>query len=168
MARELIPFDKLFSKERRDNYHARIEAMRAPLPTDHGSSVPVSGSAATPASGPVSPDVIKQRAAPDDPMDSREAVRKMVSIRADIKESAGGKFQVWVVDLSNTGFRIKLLTTLEQNKAQFLMLPGFQPLAAHIAWREGDEYGMRFDKPLHISVFEHIARSFPGISGGAH
>ena len=60
------------------------------------------------------------------------------------------------------------LRALEQNKAQFLMLPGFQPLAAHIAWREGDEYGMRFDKPLHISVFEHIARSFPGISGGAH
>ena len=157
MARELIPFDKLFSKERRDNYHARIEALQAALPSDRvGSPMPAV------------PENIQPRANTQDPMESREARRAMVSIRADVKESAGGKFGVWVVDLSKTGFRIKLLTSLERNKTQFLMLPGFQPLAAHIAWREGDEYGMRFDKPLHIAVFDHIARSFPGITGGAH
>lgn len=157
MARELIPFDKLFSKERRANYHARIDALQDGKRSGHmdGSVQPAT-------------DGVKKLSFADDPLENRVAERKMVSIRADIKESAGGKFGVWVIDLSKTGFRIKLLTSLERNKTQFLLLPGFQPLASHIAWRENDEYGMRFDKPLHISVFEHIARSFPGIAGAAH
>lgn len=157
MGREFIPFDKLFASNRKDSFRARIEARADPLPN----LTPRQG--ANNAHFP-SPEATPAAIAPASEIEARIAERKLVSIRAEIKESGSGKYQIWVVDLSKTGFRIKLLTTLEPTRTQFLMLPGFQPLAAHIAWREGDEYGLRFDKALHIAVFEHIAKSFPGLT----
>ena len=157
MGREFIPFDKLFASDRKDSFRARIEARADPLPN----LTPSQG--ANHAHFPV-PEATPAAVAPATEIEARIAERKLVSIRAEIKESGSGKYQVWVVDLSKTGFRIKLLTTLEPTRTQFLMLPGFQPLAAHIAWREGDEYGLRFDKALHVAVFEHIAKSFPGLT----
>ena len=149
MSRELLPFEKLFSPDRKDHFQARIEAREDPIQKVNSKS----GAFPQPEGKPTQAEI-----------EARYAERKMVSIRAEIKESGSGKYQIWVVDLSKTGFKIKLLTSLEQTRTQFLMLPGFQPMAAHIAWREGDEYGLRFDKPLHIAVFEHIARSFPGLT----
>jgi hypothetical protein len=156
MGREFIPFDKLFASDRKDSFRARIEAREEPAPVLMPGHA---GSRADPTHFP-SPDATPVTAEND----GRFAERKLVTIRAEIKESGSGKYQIWVVDLSKTGFRIQLLTTLEPARTQFLMLPGFQPLAAHIAWREGDEYGLRFDKALHIAVFEHIAKSFPGLT----
>ncbi len=158
MGRELLPFDKLFATDRKDSFRARIEAREVSAPnmttgqhSDRSAQFPT-------------PDAKPAAVPPASEIEARIAERKMVSIRAEIKESGSGKYQIWVVDLSKTGFRIKLLTNLEPTRTQFLMLPGFQPLAAHIAWREGDEYGLRFDKALHIAVFEHIANSFPGLT----
>ncbi len=157
MGREFIPFDKLFASNRKDSFRARIEARADPLPN-------LTPSPSASASHFPSPDPKPAAVAPATEIEARIAERKMVSIRAEIKESGSGKYQIWVVDLSKTGFRIKLLTTLEPTRTQFLLLPGFQPLAAHIAWREGDEYGLRFDKALHVAVFEHIANTFPGLT----
>ncbi len=154
MGRELLPFDKLFAQDRKDRFRARIEAREEPA--SGASGLDAGQSPHFPA-----PEALPAAIAPQSEIEARIAERKLVSIRAEIKESGSGKYQIWVVDLSKTGFRIKLLTTLEKSKAQFLMLPGFQPLAAHIAWREGDEYGLRFDNPLHVAVFEHIANTFP-------
>ena len=160
MGRELIPFDKLFASDRKDSFRARIEAREEPLPNLTPAH---NGRVGANAHFPF-PDAMPAAVAPATEIEARIAERKLVSIRAEIKESGSGKYQIWVVDLSKTGFRIKLLTTLEPTRTQFLMLPGFQPLAAHIAWREGDEYGLRFDKALHVAVFEHIAHSFPGLT----
>jgi hypothetical protein len=157
MGREFIPFDKLFASDRKDSFRARIEAREDPLP-----NLTPRQDAGNPQFP--SPDALPAAVAPATEIEARIAERKLVSIRAEIKESGSGKYQIWVVDLSKTGFRIKLLTTLEPTRTQFLLLPGFQPLAAHIAWREGDEYGLRFDKSLHIAVFEHIANTFPGLT----
>lgn len=160
MGRDLLPFDKLFAVDRKESFRARIEAREIPIPNLTG---------ARDATSPhfPSPEAMPAAVAPATEIEARIAERKLVSIRAEIKESGSGKYQVWVVDLSKTGFRIKLLTSLEPTRTQFLMLPGFQPLASHIAWREGDEYGLRFNKALHVAVFEHIAATFPGLTGTA-
>ena len=96
--------------------------------------------------------------------EQRRASRAGVNIRAEIRESGGGRFEVWVKDLSQTGFRVGLFSHLDHNKAVFLHLPGFAPMPARIAWHQNDEYGCHFSQPLHIAVFEHIIRVYPGLS----
>lgn len=92
--------------------------------------------------------------------DLRGNLRRRVQIRAEIRESGGARYDIWVSDISQSGFRMQLLCQLNPDKAVLLLLPGMKPLRARIAWRDGNFYGCMFERPLHIAVFENIARIF--------
>jgi len=93
--------------------------------------------------------------------DYRNHKRHHVRIRAEIRMSGTGKFEVWVNDLSRTGFRMETLSYVDNKRSIFLTLPGMAPLEARVSWWEKDEYGCRFVQPLHDAVFDHIVRLHP-------
>lgn len=63
-----------------------------------------------------------------------------------------------LIDLSTTGFRLAWLPEYDQAKPVRIRIPGIEMLAARVCWHEGREIGCQFTAPLHVAVFEHIAR----------
>lgn len=97
---------------------------------------------------------------------TRRFSRGGVSIRADIREAGqGGKQQIAVLDLSQSGFRMHCPFYIPDDRSVFLTMPGFEPMEARIAWHKGHEYGCEFLQPLYPAVFDHILRAFPALDG---
>ena len=93
----------------------------------------------------------------------RKASRNDVRIIADLLVSAGPRFKVAVIDLSQTGFKMQTGNYISKDSAVYLTIPGFQGLKARIAWNEHDCYGCEFAQGLHPSIFDHIAREHPSL-----
>ncbi|MBL0925278.1 MAG: PilZ domain-containing protein, partial [Sphingomonadaceae bacterium] len=91
----------------------------------------------------------------------REYRRGDVSITADIREHGGGRQQVEVVDLSQSGFRMRTGSFIPQDKVIFLTLPGYNPLRARIAWHEREVYGCEFVQRLHEAIYDNILQKYP-------
>jgi hypothetical protein len=91
-----------------------------------------------------------------DEEEHRRALRKAVKVRARLRDRGQTRFEIDVVDLSQSGFRAQTSFTLWPNTVVWVTLPGLAPLEAVVAWRERSTYGCAFAKPLHPAVFEHI------------
>lgn len=63
-----------------------------------------------------------------------------------------------LVDLSTTGFRVAWLPEYDQEKVLKIRFPGIEMLTARVCWHKGRQIGCEFAAPLHVAVFEHIAR----------
>ncbi len=94
---------------------------------------------------------------------AREHDRGHVEIYADIREQGAGKHKVNIIDLSRSGFRIHSLSLIKIDSTIFLTIPGYAPLEARVAWHEGDLYGGEFKSQLHIAIYDHILKTFPGL-----
>ncbi len=88
--------------------------------------------------------------------ENRRALRKAVRMRAHLRDRGQTKFEIDVVDLSQSGFRAETSFTLWPGTVVWLTLPGLAGLEAVVAWRDKFKYGCAFQKPLHPAVFEHI------------
>jgi PilZ domain len=88
--------------------------------------------------------------------DGRRAERLDVRMKASLREAGLTRFDVDVIDMSVTGFRIKTAYTLYPDSRVWLTLPGKAALEAKVAWRRDFTYGCRFIFPLHLAVFEHL------------
>lgn len=86
----------------------------------------------------------------------RRALRKAVKVRAHLRDRGQTRFEIDVVDLSQSGFRAETSFTLWPGTVVWLTLPGLAPLEAVVAWRDKAAYGCAFAKPLHPAVFDHI------------
>lgn len=94
----------------------------------------------------------------------RCSTRNAVRIPAELMIPAGPRFKVAVEDLSTTGFKIETANYLDAGRRLYLIMPGFQSMAARIAWHDRDYYGCEFAHPLHPSIFAHIAEKFPSLT----
>ncbi len=90
------------------------------------------------------------------PSEGRGAERRMVGIRAVLREVGGVRLDVDLEDLSVTGFRVQSIYGLRVGARVFVTIPTFAPLEAEIAWRDGTHYGCRFFRPLYPAVFDTI------------
>jgi len=92
----------------------------------------------------------------DDP-EKRAALRKPVSLDAQLRDRGASKFAIRVIDISTTGFRAECDFRLHEDILVWLTLPGMASLEARVAWRDGNFlYGFVFAQPLHEAVFDHI------------
>ncbi len=63
-----------------------------------------------------------------------------------------------LLDLSTTGFRLAWLPEYNEAKPIRIRIPGIEMLTARVCWHKGRQIGCEFNAPLHVAVFEHIAR----------
>ncbi len=92
------------------------------------------------------------------PRDERVAVRLDVRMKGSLREHGHSSFQVDVIDLSATGCQLDTSCLLEGGTRVWLKFPRLAALATTVMWRDGYRYGCAFDQPLHIAVFDHIAK----------
>lgn len=109
--------------------------------------------------------VVRQRKELEHNLDIRAHERGAVRIAAEIRVSGAGKQRISVLDLSRSGFRMHCIFLIPQDRTVFLTMPGFAALEARIAWKDGDEYGCKFERPLHEAVFDHLLRAYPALGG---
>lgn len=95
---------------------------------------------------------------PDDTEEHRIALRKPVRLRAQLRDRSHAKFDIDVVDLSTSGFRLRTVYNLPLETIVWVTLPKLSGLEATVAWRDRQSsfYGCRFTNPLHPAVFDHI------------
>ena len=95
---------------------------------------------------------------PRDAEEHRIALRKPVRLRAQLRDRSHTKFDIDVVDLSTTGFRLNTVFNLPVETIVWITLPKLAGLEATVAWRDRQSalYGCRFTTPLHPAVFDHI------------
>ncbi len=95
-------------------------------------------------------------------VDEREAERRRVGLRAQLRVLGSSRLDVDILDLSETGFRVESIYGLPENATVFLTIPTFTPMRASVAWRKATGYGCRFYQPLHPAVFDMIVARHPG------
>ena len=94
--------------------------------------------------------------------DVRAAERRLVGIRAQLREMGSGRQDVNVEDLSITGFRVDSIYRVTVGATVFLTIPTFAAMEAQVVWAHKSGYGCQFAQPLHPAVFDMIARRYPG------
>ena len=93
--------------------------------------------------------------------DHRSTLRLDVKVTAWLREQGSSfKFDVDVIDLSMTGFRISTSAKLVVGQHVFITIPGIATLDAKIAWTQRLVHGASFTRPLHVAVFDHIAEKY--------
>lgn len=94
----------------------------------------------------------------DSPHDERATVRLNVRMQGSLREHGHSSFQVDVIDLSASGCRLDTSCLMEPGTRVWLKFPSLASLATTVMWRDGYRYGCAFDQPLHMAVFDHIAK----------
>lgn len=96
--------------------------------------------------------------------DHREFVRGRVTIGAKVRIPGGGRHQVQIIDLSQSGFRMESLTALPDNTLIYVTIPGLAQLECRVAWKTEWHYGCSFEGRLHPAVYDHIVKLYPSLA----
>lgn len=90
---------------------------------------------------------------------SQRSVRAAVGFACEVRQGTRRWQVARLEDLSERGFRLSLFHGPSPSMPVSLRIPGMQLLTAYIRWIEGDTVGCEFAAPLHVAVFEHLART---------
>ncbi|MEZ5744555.1 MAG: PilZ domain-containing protein [Sphingomonadaceae bacterium] len=90
--------------------------------------------------------------------EAREA-RAQVSLTCEIRQGTRPWKRTRLEDISRTGFRMAWFPNCSRDMPIKIRIPGLQLLTADVRWQGESGFGCEFVEPLHIAVFEHIART---------
>lgn len=82
-----------------------------------------------------------------------------VVLLCDVRQGTRPWKKARLEDLSREGFRIASLPDARPEIPLRVRIPGLQMLSARICWQRDGAVGCQFAEPLHVAVFEHIARA---------
>lgn len=88
----------------------------------------------------------------------RQAERKPLSAVVQCRRGITRE-TVEVLDISESGARIRTLSPLREGSVIWLRLPQLEAIQANIVWTRQFESGCEFVRALHPAVFETIARN---------
>ena len=90
---------------------------------------------------------------------AQNAPRVGVAILCEVRQGTRPWKKARLEDLSPGGFRIAWLPDARAELPLRIRIPGMQLLTARICWARDSAVGCEFAEPLHLAVFEHIARN---------
>lgn len=92
--------------------------------------------------------------------EDRRSNRRVLTLRADLRETGSARYPVDVLDLSETGFSCESWDLVGLGKTVFLQIDSFAPFPARVMWRDGNLHGFQFLRPLYPAVVDTIAQRF--------
>ncbi|MCJ2181390.1 PilZ domain-containing protein [Novosphingobium sp. 1949] len=84
--------------------------------------------------------------------------RADVALLCEVRQGTRPWKRVQLEDLSVGGFRIAAMPEARREVPLRIRIPGMHLLSARICWQRDGAIGCEFAEPLHVAVFEHIAR----------
>lgn len=91
------------------------------------------------------------------PTIDRKAIRWPVAIPVTVSGSCIGHYAAEVRDVSRTGCLIEMQCKFGRNDLVLITIPSLGPLATRVVWSNGLETGVKFNRPLSLSVLEMVA-----------
>jgi hypothetical protein len=88
--------------------------------------------------------------------DIRRDPRYNVTVQASVRNEAAARSPVKVTNNSARGCRFSSMRRLETGSSVVLTVGKAAALDAKVRWRLGGAHGVRFERPLHPLVLEHI------------
>jgi hypothetical protein len=93
-------------------------------------------------------------------VDLRREDRYRVLFRARLREQGHTAMEVQITNLSVHGFCCKASFMLQIGHVVWMTIPGLEHLEATVIWEDGFYFGCEFERPLHVAVFDHVAKNF--------
>jgi hypothetical protein len=92
-----------------------------------------------------------------DEADGNRRHRRLPLDREILVRKAGGfSFELAALSVSSGGCGVELVEMVEVGERVVARLPGLEPLGAEVIWVDGYRAGLRFDRPLHPTVFDQL------------
>ncbi|UUL83546.1 PilZ domain-containing protein [Sphingomonas qomolangmaensis] len=93
----------------------------------------------------------------DEPSEQRAHCRLSLSAQGRISEPYQGQHSVELLDISASGARIATFRQFQVGQAIYVTIDKLQAIKCDVRWVKPGEIGVSFDRPLHVSVVDHIA-----------
>jgi hypothetical protein len=90
----------------------------------------------------------------------RQSCRRPVEHEVGVKKLGGFGFQLPTVDVSAEGCRVELVEMVDAGERVIVRLPALEPLGAQVAWVQGANAGLHFQRPIHAAVFDQLMDRF--------
>jgi hypothetical protein len=90
----------------------------------------------------------------------RQSCRRPVEHEVGVKKLGGFGFQLPTVDVSAGGCRVELVEMVDAGERVIVRLPTLEPLGAQVAWVQGANAGLHFQRPIHAAVFDQLLDRF--------
>ncbi|MEO8455028.1 MAG: PilZ domain-containing protein [Sphingomicrobium sp.] len=90
----------------------------------------------------------------------RESPRAPVEAEVAVKKLGGFGFQLQALNVSAGGCRVELIEMVNSGEPVIVRLPTLEPLGAEVAWVQGANAGLHFNRPLHPAVFDQLMDRF--------
>jgi hypothetical protein len=89
--------------------------------------------------------------------EGRNSVRHRITVQGQYRTGSGGKTDVSIVDLSDTGCRIFApKVRLYNDQVITLKIRSLGPFDATVVWIDNDLFGICFAQALYGPIFDHI------------
>jgi hypothetical protein len=92
--------------------------------------------------------------APQKQQTPRASPRVPVSVNVTLRRVGQRQYQVRVTDLSPEGCKVDLVERPRIGEHMHLKFDGLEVIVGEVCWVEGFVAGLRFEKPIHRSVFD--------------
>jgi hypothetical protein len=90
----------------------------------------------------------------------RRTCRHPVKHEVGVKKLGGFGFQLPTRDVSSEGCQVELVEMVDAGERVIVRLPALEPLGAEVAWVNGANAGLHFQRPLHPAVFDQLMDRF--------
>jgi PilZ domain-containing protein len=90
----------------------------------------------------------------------RRSCRRPVEHEIGVKKLGGFGFQLPTLDVSAEGCRVELVEMVDAGERVIVRLPALEPLGAQVAWVQGANAGLHFQRALHSAVFDQLMDRF--------
>jgi hypothetical protein len=95
---------------------------------------------------------------PQEPSDKKQQPRRssrtVLSADVSLRRLGQNSYRVKVTDLSPEGCKVDLVERPRIGEHMLLKFEGLEVLDAETCWVEGYVAGLRFEKPIHVAVFD--------------
>jgi hypothetical protein len=103
---------------------------------------------------------VRQEPAPRPEGCRRRSCRWTVDHEVGVKKLGGFGFQLPTLDVSPEGCRVELVEMVDAGERVIVRLPALEPLGAQVAWVQGANAGLHFQRALHSAVFDQLMDRF--------
>lgn len=81
---------------------------------------------------------------------------------ASLRRDGSSNYRVRVFDLSQEGCKVEIVERPGVAEGVWLRFEGLEALHATVVWVAPPLAGLRFDRPIHLAVFEALMRKLKG------
>lgn len=99
------------------------------------------------------------------PVERRYHERTRVLCEVTLRRDGGSNYRVRLFDISQTGCKVEIIERFRVGEGVWVKFEGLETIHATASWIEPPVAGLRFERPMHVAVFDLLMRRLATGSG---